>query len=475
MASPMSRRSFLRHVTVCAAGALLAACQPKAPEAEPVADTPLPEATVAAEPTTAPEPTVAPPEQEVVELQVTHSWPAELWPRQQQFDETFNKDHPGIKVTGVNIVWDDYVPKLTAGAASGTMPDIMYCQFAWSQRFIWDQAVISLQPFLDNDPEFWGKDDFNPESLKSYTWQNELYFIPYDEGPTNLIYYNKRIFDEAGVPYPNSDKDWTLDDLLDAAKELTFGEGANRVWGIGNIPDMGGGLNMDYLSYWGGSFWNEPCETESRIHEEAAIECLTWWADFRLKYKCSPTPAEAGTISGNPFGAGRVAFMRGASWDNRWIKAQLKDPYDVAHAPLDKDGKRHSSSQGSGYGITKDSKHIEAAWEYLRNYLSTEGQIFMWAAPGVGSTTRWSAYPAFFSSPLAPENAEVFMEALQDYAKHDVLDSPNGREITQAATPIWDRALLGEISVKECCTQITEAVADIMKANEEWCKAAGLA
>ena len=168
-------------------------------------------------------------------------------------------------------------------------------------------------------------------------------------------------------------------------------------------------------------------------------------------------------------------MMKGASWDNRWVKAQLKDPYDVAHAPVDKDGKRHSASMGSGYGISKDCKNTDAAWEYERSYLSTEGQIFMWAAPGVGSTTRWSAYPAYFSSPLAPKNNKVFYDALKEYAKHNILDSPNGYEITQAAQPIWDRALLGEISVKEACTQIAEAVKAPMAKNEQWCKDAGLA
>jgi len=472
MGSRVSRRDFLHYAGIGVAGVVLAACQPK------LAETPTRQATAAAKQATAvPEPTEAqatPAPQRVVEIQVTHSWPAELWPRQQQFDETFNKEHPTIKVTGLNIVWADYVPKLTTAAAGGSMPDIMYCQFAWAQKFIMHKAVISLQPFLDNDKEFWGKDDFNPESLKSYIWQNELYFIPYDEGPTNIIYYNKRILDEAKVPYPHSDKPWTLDDLLEAAKELTSGEGVNKIWGWGSTPGMGGDLNEDYLSYWGGSLWTEPCETECHINEDAAVQSLQWWADFRLKYHCTPTPAEAQTISGNPFGAGRVAMMKGASWDNRWVKAQLKDPYDVAHAPVGKDGKRHSSSMGSGYGITKDCKNPDVAWEWERSYLSTEGQIFMWAAPGVGSTTRWSAYPAYFSSPLAPKNAKVFMEALQDYAKHNILDSPNGYEITEAAQPIWDRALLSEISVKEACAQIAEAVKEPMSKNEEWCKAAGL-
>jgi ABC-type glycerol-3-phosphate transport system substrate-binding protein len=55
----------------------------------------------------------------------------------------------------------------------------MYCQFAWSQRFIMDEALVpSLESFLETDAEFWDEDDFNPQSFKSYTWDNQLYFIP---------------------------------------------------------------------------------------------------------------------------------------------------------------------------------------------------------------------------------------------------------------------------------------------------------
>ena len=117
MTSLITRRQLLRNLGIAAAGALVAACQP-AP-----APTPVPQATEKPAQATVP---AAP--AKVVELQVTHSWPAELWPRQEQFDQTFNKEHPNIKVTGVNIVWADYVPKLPAAAAAGSMPDSMYCQ-----------------------------------------------------------------------------------------------------------------------------------------------------------------------------------------------------------------------------------------------------------------------------------------------------------------------------------------------------------
>ncbi|MBM3187594.1 MAG: extracellular solute-binding protein [Chloroflexi bacterium] len=313
-----------------------------------------------------------------------------------------------------------------------------------------------------------------PQALVTYRWQGDQYLIPYNEGPTNLIYYNVRIFDEAGVPYPNSDKEWTLDDLLMAAQELTTGEGDQKIWGYNGLPGMGGALNADWLYLWDARWWNEPCETESFIHEENAIKCMQWWVDLRLKHKVAPTQADLSTIQGNPFQFGRVAMVKGASWDNRWIKPNLKDPYDVAHGAFGPNGKRSSSTMGSAYAISKDCKHKEEAWEYMRAYLSTEGQIFNWSSIGI-DPARWSAWPAYFTSGAVPPNAKVVEEAFRTYAVHEILDSPNGREISLTAQPIWDKAMLGEISAEEACKQITPAVEAVMKQNEQWCIDAGLA
>lgn len=45
-----------------------------------------------------------------------------------------------------------------------------------------------------------------------------------------MIAYNKDIFDKAGIPYPTND--WTWDDFSTTAKQVSSGEGANRVYGI---------------------------------------------------------------------------------------------------------------------------------------------------------------------------------------------------------------------------------------------------
>jgi multiple sugar transport system substrate-binding protein len=161
-------------------------------------------------------------------------------------------------------------------------------------------------------------------------------------------------------------------------------------------------------------------------------------------------------------------MIKGASWSNRSIKPNLKDPYDVAHAPVGPNGKRSSATAGSAYAITKDSKHPDEAWEYLRAYNSTEGQIFLFSSIGI-DPTRWSAWPAYFETDATPPSAEVVMEVMDQYGEHDLLDSPNAAEIRRVAQAVLDRMWLDELTPAEVCAQTTEQCQPIMDQNAEWC------
>jgi multiple sugar transport system substrate-binding protein len=461
MSSEVSRRWFLKGMAATVGGTMLAACAPKTVVIEKEV-----EKTVVVEREVEKVVTATPAACEVVELRCTHAWPADQWTRQVEFDDVFNQEHPCIAITGENYPWGDTVPKLTTLAAAGTLPDLIYVHYSWAQRFIMDRMILNVQPYLDADSEFWGKEDFVPASLPSYMWQGDLWLIPYNEGPTNLIYYNKRIFDEAGMPYPHSDKDWTLEDLWEVARKMTTGEGEDKIWGYDGLPSAWQ-INADFLKTWDAEFWNEPCETQSRMHEQNAIDCMAWWLDL-YKSGVTPTPAERETVPGDPFAYSRVAMIKGASWSNRWIKPNLKDPYDVAHAPVGHNGTRASSTAGSAYAITKDSKHPDEAWVYLRAYNSTEGQIFLFSSIGI-DPTRWSAWPAYFESDATPPNAEVVMEVMEQYGEHNLMDSPNANEALRVAQAILDRLWLEELTPEEVCKQITEECQPIMEQNEEWC------
>ena len=125
---------------------------------------------------------------------------------------------PGAEVDLQVQPWGQYWDVLKTNAAGGDLPDI----FNMSQdRFFFyadNGAVLDLQPYWDEfgvDTTVWGSGLVDP-----YRWGDagDLYAAPVN-WDTVAIFYNKDMFDAAGLDYPTAD--WTWDDFAAAAETLT--------------------------------------------------------------------------------------------------------------------------------------------------------------------------------------------------------------------------------------------------------------
>ena len=114
-------------------------------------------------------------------------------------------------------------------------------------------ALVPIQPLVDD-----GSIDVDayPESLRSiYTFDGTVYGIPRDFD-TIALFYNKDLFDKAGVEYPTGD--WTWDDLRAAAEKLTIKEGDTATqWGFGSTTSDGKQNYFNLIKQNGGEILNE--------------------------------------------------------------------------------------------------------------------------------------------------------------------------------------------------------------------------
>jgi multiple sugar transport system substrate-binding protein len=452
--------------------AVLAACgqAPAATPAAPAAPTAAP--APAAEPTAAPlfdqtegangpwpQGAVADPSSKVT-ISVAHAWDATFFERQKQFDAEFMKRHPNIEVKAENTPFGEYRQKYVAQAAGNALPDIMYCQFSWAQELISQGLFKPLDDYIAQQKDF-NLADFTKPSLISYQRDGKLWGIPYDEGPANL-YYNKDLFDAAGIGYP--DDTWDLEKLKEVAIKLTQGEGPNKIFGLGELPSPGDSLMAPpYLMPFGAQYLTEPKEDQVLFNQPEAVAAMEWWEEFRTK-GAVPSPADLQNVAWPAFQFGKIAMTMQGSWATPPIRAGSKFNWDIAKWP--KGPKAHVTfSAGSAYMITRDTKNADAAWIYLNEYISQAGQIYMWASTGRGSPSRLSAWPAYINSKFAPPGAKFVQEAMETIASHDIIDQPTGPQVTQAAGPIWDLVVAGQLSVKDACDQVFAAVDPIVAAN----------
>ena len=197
---------------------------------------------------------------EKIVLRVAHAWESTFLDVQKEFDKKFMERYPHIEIRLENFAWENILEKYQTQAAAGTLPDVFYVHCSWAQQFIRQGMLMPLNSYIESTPEF-NMDDMFPVGLTPYRANGTLYGLPYDAGPMAL-FYNKDMFDEAGLPYPTDD--WVLDDLLDNAKKLTKdlnGDGRVDQWGIsGTLTHET--INAPVLASFGARLVNED-ETET--------------------------------------------------------------------------------------------------------------------------------------------------------------------------------------------------------------------
>jgi multiple sugar transport system substrate-binding protein len=139
--------------------------------------------------------------------------------------QAYMAEHPEVQFEYMFAPWDEYFTKLRtvwAGGDPTVIPDIL---FLWPTPSYAATGVLeNLQPYIEASG--YDLDDYWPYLLDSARYQGDIYGLPRDI-EAHVLYYNKKLFDEAGVAYPT--EDWTWDDLLVAAEKLTKKDASGRV------------------------------------------------------------------------------------------------------------------------------------------------------------------------------------------------------------------------------------------------------
>ena len=200
--------------------------------------------------------------------------PAEVETHQAVAD-AFMESHPDINIEIMAEPWNDYFTKIQTLWASGdsaAIPDVL---FLWpTPRYAADGVLENLDSYIE--AAGYDLDDYWPALLESAMYDGSVYGFPRDIG-LEVLYYNKDIFDEAGVAYP--DDTWTWDDFLAAAEALTVVEASGRVerYALG----MEGGKWQLWVGQNGGSILDDMRNpSKCTLDEPAAIEGLQFFADM---------------------------------------------------------------------------------------------------------------------------------------------------------------------------------------------------
>lgn len=283
----------------------------------------------------------------------------------------FEKIHPHIKVKHLNAPGNYYV-KLQTMMVGKTCADVVGFSGKQLNSFKAKGTLLNLMPFIRRD-RYDLADFFEVGLADAQMTPGELYYLPM-EGSGSVLFYNRDLFDKAGLKYPGDD--WTWEDFRDAAVALT-----RDTNGDGRIDQVGyaGGYWWPEMISWiwanGGDFVN-PEHTRCLLNRPEAVEALNFLLDLERKYQITARALGGATSAGiyDNFASGRIGMIVSLAYGLPALMEASRNSsmrWGVAMPPKGKAG-RPNRYTSSGWIIWSGTRHPEEAWELMKFLCSPE-------------------------------------------------------------------------------------------------------
>lgn len=374
-------------------------------------------------------------------------WNVDQEPMMRAMADAFEAKHENIKVEFQITPWDEYWTKLEAGATAGQMPDAFWMHANVIDKYVEAGILAEITP----------DDAFNPDNYVEtvtniYQRDGKYYAVPKDYD-TIALFYNKELFDKAGLSYP--DETWTWDTMLENAEKLT--DVANGVYGmLAPLQNHQGYYNFIYQN--GGCVITD--DHKSGFDQPETIEAVQYWYDLADKYGVSPTNAQFEDVAFDTmFANGKAAMAVMGSWKVVMMEQNdlIKGKYDVAVLPAGKAGKT-TMLNGLGHAVSASSKHVDAAIEFVKFLGSEEANKIQGSFGAV--IPAYKGTESIFGENYPDLNTDAFYQMAEYATQLPATKSKGSWE--KAEKDIARQIFAGTISVEDGCHQIAEKVNEIL-------------
>ena len=294
--------------------------------------------------------------------------PTEL-KNQQAIVDAFHTVEPKITVKVTVSDWDTYWDKLQTGLAGGAAPDVFAMDGPLFPDYAGRDVLLDLSPYVQ--AEGYPLDSLDANAVKDFTMPDGRQLgLPRDLNVIAL-FYNKTMFDKAGIPYPDDTWDWAK--LVEVGKQLTLDtnkDGKVDQWGLYTET-------TDMENYWSSLVWQNggdilaPDGKSVVLDQPAATGGIQFLQDLIWKEKVVHEPALFAE-TGDAFEQGKAAMEANGSWQIATDEAAgLK--FGIAPLPKGPAGQA-TSVNPTGAVVYKGTKAPDAAWAFVKYLASPAAQ-----------------------------------------------------------------------------------------------------
>ena len=380
------------------------------------------------------------------------AWDATTTPYLAAQKAAFEASHPGVTVEYVDVASQDYAMKATTMLAGGDTSDIFMVKEI-TDLLNWEEA--GYEEPLNGYIEASGYDLSGFAGIESnYAVDGEQYALPF-RSDFWVLYYNKNLFDAAGVDYPTNDMTW--EEYAELAKQMT----GDDVFGTHYHTWLSAVVNWDV------------CDGENTLIDGEYSDLAYFYQLYQDLEDAGACMAydelkAAGLHYSAAFENGNVAMLPMGYWFvSTLINDRNEGKYDfdwgIVSVPH-KDGVAAGSSFGNltGAMINAKSDDKDLAWEYISWLAGEEGAV---ATAATGTRPAWvseTVAEAMASAEGFPTDEASKAALVPVYVGIEIPASEHSSEISTVLNEEHTLIMTRELTIDEGIEEMNERVADIL-------------
>ncbi len=285
---------------------------------------------------------------------------------------SFEKANPSIDINMKSIPYGDYEIRIRTEIANGNPPDILAIDSPTLALYANTGSLLSLDQFMKKEGDI---EDFPESTIRGLSYKGQIYLAPIVESSIAL-YYNRHLFDQAGVPYPSGDPDkpLTWDEIVEIAEKLDNPE--KGIFGIDPAQGFGDAeapayFKIPFLWQFGAHVLSPDGTTASGyLDSQEALEALQFFQNLYQKHKVASVE-----LPPEPFESDKLAMTVLGSWALKDFERNpdFKLGVDFGIAPLPKGKYQAVSNGGWALGVSSLSKHPDESWRFIKYATGYEG------------------------------------------------------------------------------------------------------
>lgn len=351
-----------------------------------------------------------------------------------------------------------YQDKLSLALVGNTAADLIQVDDDYFRITAASGHLEDLTDYIKKDQAELRVDEFFPQAWEAFQLGGLQYAMPWEGFPVVLL-FNKTLFDQAGLKYPQPD--WTWDDLVTAASTLTRDlddDGFIDQYGLNITASI---LNVVPIIWSFGGDMFAPDLMRCTFNEPPALQGLQFFHDLIFKYKVSRSAEVFSEMTDQVLlMTGRVAMMIAGSYAIQLFLPVASDmAWGVQLVPSGPSGKFNRIGFG-GMSIYKKSKYKAEAWDFIRLLLSKKMQR-LHSMNGRGLAVRRTDAIEFANQTDLPIDEHILVAAMGTHGRvmqNVALQS----EIAQQINLILTEVPLPGSDMRDLANRITESVDKIL-------------